>query len=63
MVCPEDETSTKCIVKAISTQTKWTFLVRPNYTVKAFLEDVARNSDIPKFQLLLETSNTEEFVR
>uniref|UniRef100_A0A1L8DSM0 Ubiquitin carboxyl-terminal hydrolase 47 n=1 Tax=Nyssomyia neivai TaxID=330878 RepID=A0A1L8DSM0_9DIPT len=62
MVCPEDETSTKCIVKAISTQTKWTFLVRPNYTVKAFLEDVARNSDIPKFQLLLETSNTEEFV-
>uniref|UniRef100_A0A7G3B1T1 Ubiquitin carboxyl-terminal hydrolase 47 n=1 Tax=Lutzomyia longipalpis TaxID=7200 RepID=A0A7G3B1T1_LUTLO len=62
MVCPEDETSTKCIVKTISTQNKWTFLVRPNYTVKAFLEDVARNSEISNFQLFLETSNTEEFI-
>uniref|UniRef100_A0A6B2EIY1 Ubiquitin carboxyl-terminal hydrolase 47 n=1 Tax=Phlebotomus kandelakii TaxID=1109342 RepID=A0A6B2EIY1_9DIPT len=62
MVCVEDDTSTKCIVRTISTKNKYTFLVRPNYLVKEFIRDVARNSETCSFQLLLETSNSKDFI-
>ncbi|XP_059615711.1 ubiquitin carboxyl-terminal hydrolase 47 isoform X2 [Phlebotomus argentipes] len=56
MVSSEDDTSTKCIVRTLSTQNKYTFLVRPNYLVKDFIRDVARNTDIQSFELLLEAN-------
>ncbi|GAB0088457.1 Ubiquitin carboxyl-terminal hydrolase [Sergentomyia squamirostris] len=62
MVCAEDDPSTKCIVKTISTQTKHIFVVRPNYSVKDFLRDVAVYSESQDFQLLLETSDSQDFI-
>ncbi|XP_055703055.1 ubiquitin carboxyl-terminal hydrolase 47 [Phlebotomus papatasi] len=63
MVSAEDDTSTKCIVKTLPSQNKYTFLVRPNYLVKDFLADVARNSEVSDFNLFLQTtSNVMEYI-